>query len=138
MDSLKQYPSTIYFSNIITGIASGQQSVINDSIYYNYMLTINFPGKTIGYFNKDSVKGIDYSVDLKINNQYYSFPSYEFDTSDILKIKGNFELNINVYDLERHIISGTFKGILYNSDYIYQKDSVIITNGEFKSELKYK
>ena len=132
-DSLKQNQSTFYSSDCITFISSGAQNIVNDSIFYNPMIYINFPGKTIGTYNKDSVKGIDYFINFKINNEYYSYPTYDIET---LNIKGNFELNILDFNTENNIITGTFKGVLYNNDIIYsKKDSVIITGGEFRGNL---
>lgn len=108
---------------------SGLDSNFNDS---NHILeapclsfTIENP-ETKTYYRGDFITWT-FMIQFYIGESVYFFPQSVNDT------KGDFEITLNEYDLEKQVISGTFHGRLYN--YSNTADSLVIENGKFKGNL---
>jgi hypothetical protein len=111
-----------------TIIIAGEIYSKYDSLWSDLKICIYFFGKTVGVYNNDSITEL-YSVgSSKTQNMSYMYPDL-----DSTGIRGNFELNIKEYNLEKKLISGSFNGLLYHYN---QNDSLLISNGEFRGELK--
>lgn len=118
---------SILQSDYITFLSAGETYTRNDSIWFKSLIAICFPGKTVGVYNNDSIKGLDYNVYLKTDKWEYTFPLY-----DLNGYRSYFKLSVKEYDLEKKLISGTFNGLLYHYN---QNDSLLISDGEFRGEL---
>lgn len=90
-------------------------------------IMIIFPGKTVGTYFNDNIHN-DLNVDLATCNGIYSSPFYNFPNS---KDISQFDLEITNFSEKNQIITGRFSGVLYKDN----SDSILITNGEFKSVI---
>jgi hypothetical protein len=113
----------------LTLISAGELIKQNDSILYDPKIDVLIFGQKVGLYNNKSIQGLNSWVTVEIHNKYFSYPKL-----DSTGTRGNFEINIKEYDLEKNLISGTFKGVLYHANY---KDSLLISDGEFRGELKF-
>lgn len=128
-DSIPYYSTSVFRSSIMTLILSGDIIERNDTNWFDSKISFGFPGDTVGIYDNKDINGVDYFAYFKTDNGDYTFPLYEINSSEY---KGIFELNIIEYNLEGKVIKGIFEGLLFSHE---QKDSLVITDGEFEAYI---
>ncbi|HAN19718.1 MAG: hypothetical protein A2X13_14240 [Bacteroidetes bacterium GWC2_33_15] len=127
LSSIPYGDSTKYYTSVGAGETLYEE---NDTTWLFPSIVFTFPDKEEGTFDNDDIGGLfSYYVQLSYDYGTFFYPS-PFTES----VSENFILKIDKYDLDNHVLTGTFNGIIFSTDET-QSDSVIIENGIFKSQL---
>ena len=127
LSSMPWGDSTKYYTNVGAGETLNEE---NDTTWLFPSIVFTFPDRKEGTFDNDNIGGLfSYYVQLS-----YDYGTFFYPTLFTEHVSENFILKIDKYDLDNHVLTGTFNGIIFSSDE-EKSDSVIIENGIFKSKL---
>jgi hypothetical protein len=119
------YAGNISYSTSL--IAGETTSKNNDTLIVFPGISITFPDTSARTYSNDDIKGLKYFIQYSSDLGSFFFPSL-IDNS----VNEYFELTITKYDLENHILSGTFHGKIFNT---IDTSAIVIENGIFESNL---